>query len=413
MNKAYDRVEWDLLEETIYRAGHEGVQKVTPHMAPDSKRTTSLLMLINGKPGKFFNPSRGLRQGDPLPTSSSWSKRAALGYIRERISKKIKGWKASRLSMARREVLIKVMALACWRIICNPDALWVIILKARYFPNCDFLQATRGSHLSWVWVSLLEGRKMMENGALWQIGNGETVKAWNDNWLPDMERLKPTPQAILPGCALSLVCDLIGREDSTWNLSIYEHLLKEEDMSLIRAILLYLLDIPNRLIWPWTKDGVYIVKSGYFWRLKFKYQNIVVHQHSSHQVDKKIWKFVWSVKLLPKICNFLWQAMSSFLPTKLILSRRHLANNACCPICLVDDEPIKHMWLLCPWTRPMWFGYLLSYLPSPHCIIRFDKWFLGMIKSSPAPDCNQLIIVLGITCWEIWKERFLFPFLSK
>ncbi|KAM1207288.1 hypothetical protein ACFX13_008002 [Malus domestica] len=298
----------------------------------------------------------------------------------------------------------------CWRIICNPDALWVKILKARYFPNCDFLQATRGSCPSWAWVSLLEGRKMLENGALWQIGNGETVKVWNDNWLPDMDRRKPTPKAILLGRAPSLVCDLLGRDDSTWNLSIYEHLLKDDDMSLIRAIPLYLLDSPDHLIWPWTKDGAYTVKSGYFWAIKFKNQSTIVHQHSSHEVDKKIWKFVWSVNLLPKICNFLWRAISSFLPTKLILSRRHLANNPCYPIFLVDDESIEHMLLLCPWTRPVWFGYLLSYLPSPQCITKFDKWFLGMIESTTAPDRNQLIIVLGITCWEIWKERWRVSF---
>lgn len=55
---------------------------------------------------------------------------------------------------------------------------------------------------------------MLENGALRQIGNGETMKVWNDNWLPDMNRRKPTPKAVLPGRAPSLVCDLIGREDS-------------------------------------------------------------------------------------------------------------------------------------------------------------------------------------------------------
>lgn len=89
---------------------------------------------------------------------------------------------------------------------------------------------------------------MLENGAFWQIGDGETVKVWNDNWIPNMEIRKPTPKAILPGCASSLVCDLIGREDSMWNLSIYEHLLKEKDMSLIRAIPFYLLDSLNHLI---------------------------------------------------------------------------------------------------------------------------------------------------------------------
>ncbi|CAN1324350.1 Uncharacterized mitochondrial protein AtMg00310 [Linum perenne] len=32
-----------------------------------------------------------------------------------------------------------------WRIITQPDALWVKLLKALYFPRCDFLNARKGS----------------------------------------------------------------------------------------------------------------------------------------------------------------------------------------------------------------------------------------------------------------------------
>lgn len=63
MNKAYDRVEWDFLEETMLRMRFD-ISWVALVMS--CVGTTSLSMLVTGKSGKFFNPSRGLRQGDPL-----------------------------------------------------------------------------------------------------------------------------------------------------------------------------------------------------------------------------------------------------------------------------------------------------------------------------------------------------------
>ncbi|KAM1618134.1 hypothetical protein ACFX1R_018327 [Malus domestica] len=77
------------------------------------------------------------------------------------VCKKVKaGWvlKTWRLS-------IVAMAKQCWRIVQNPNAFWVQVLKARYFPNSDFMMASRGSRPSWAWSSLLEGRKIIERVA--------------------------------------------------------------------------------------------------------------------------------------------------------------------------------------------------------------------------------------------------------
>lgn len=67
-----------------------------------------------------------------------------------------------------------------WRIFHNPQALWVQVLKSRYFPHCSFLQATRGGSPSWIWSSLLAARPILQAGSLWQIGDGNLVNFWND-----------------------------------------------------------------------------------------------------------------------------------------------------------------------------------------------------------------------------------------
>lgn len=63
MNKAYDRVEWDFLEEALLRFGfnHGWVRLVMACVS-----TVSFSIVLNGNAGNFFKPNRGLRQGDPL-----------------------------------------------------------------------------------------------------------------------------------------------------------------------------------------------------------------------------------------------------------------------------------------------------------------------------------------------------------
>ncbi|XP_050378866.1 uncharacterized mitochondrial protein AtMg00310-like [Argentina anserina] len=80
-----------------------------------------------------------------------------------------------------------LLAKQCWRMLMNPSALWIQLLKARYFPTDSFfLQARRGSSPSWIWKSLLFGRDLLVPKIAYQVGNGGDVPIWNTNWFPQV-----------------------------------------------------------------------------------------------------------------------------------------------------------------------------------------------------------------------------------
>lgn len=48
-----------------------------------------------------------------------------------------------------------------WRIINNCNPLVTKLMKARYFPTTDFLNANLGSNLSYIWRSILESKDVI------------------------------------------------------------------------------------------------------------------------------------------------------------------------------------------------------------------------------------------------------------
>lgn len=78
-----------------------------------------------------------------------------------------------------------------WRLIENPDKLWSIILKNKYFPKCDPLDYKKKTIKSWVWTSICEGIDVIRENHGWELGNGKNINMWSDKWLPNGKSPKP------------------------------------------------------------------------------------------------------------------------------------------------------------------------------------------------------------------------------
>jgi hypothetical protein len=83
------------------------------------------------------------------------------------------------------------LARQAWRNLENLETLSATILKAMYYPSDDFLEVRLGSQPSQIWRAMVEGRNILELGLIRKIGDGRTMRIWQDNWLPRDVRLRP------------------------------------------------------------------------------------------------------------------------------------------------------------------------------------------------------------------------------
>ncbi|CAN1302694.1 Uncharacterized mitochondrial protein AtMg00310, partial [Linum perenne] len=73
-----------------------------------------------------------------------------------------------------------------WRMVQNPDQLWVKLLKGLYFHNVDFLVASKSRYPSWVWSNLCDSRQILWNGELKNLVNGASIRVGEDPWIPTL-----------------------------------------------------------------------------------------------------------------------------------------------------------------------------------------------------------------------------------
>nr|POF15765.1 putative ribonuclease h protein [Quercus suber] len=88
----------------------------------------------------------------------------------------------------------------------------------------------------------------------------------------------------------------------------------------------------DRLIWPDSHDGEYLVKSGYQMLCKEANSSAASSSDSSHR--SAFWKCLWKLHVPNKIKFFLWRVCSNALPTKDNLKKRKILDDARCSACL-------------------------------------------------------------------------------
>ncbi|PPD96604.1 hypothetical protein GOBAR_DD06417 [Gossypium barbadense] len=143
----------------------------------------------------------------------------------------------------------------------GPNSLWVRTLKSLYFPSDNFLDSKMGYRAPWVWSSLLEGKEFLQKTLLWQVWNEESVRIWEDRWLVDCkERRSLIPEPIASSMPMRVV-ELMNKGEGSWDLSSIESWLTEEELK------------------------------------KGKMNIVGLRLSSSHVVDGRVWRVIWSLKV--------------------------------------------------------------------------------------------------------------------
>ena len=136
------------------------------------------------------------------------------------------------------------------------------ILKAKYFPYEDILNAGLGSSPSFTWRSIFQSIEVVKNETRWQVGNGRLIHIWEDKWLPTASTFKiispPRDFGDYP-----MVSSLIDQDTKWWKANVVRTLFLPFEADMILKIPLSQRLPEDSLIWIGNKRGVFTVKSAY------------------------------------------------------------------------------------------------------------------------------------------------------
>ncbi|KAG2306533.1 hypothetical protein Bca52824_026281 [Brassica carinata] len=215
-----------------------------------------------------------------------------------------------------------------WRVLSQPNSLMARVLKSRYFKNSSFLEASLGSRPSFIWQSILHGREALKSGLLHVIGDGDQTNVWTSNWLLDNEARPPMYKQDSVVDLTLKVSDLWFPNSQVWNAHMLFDTFTEEDALKILTIK-PLLNRHDSDVWGLKKNGIYTTQSAY------RMLSVLHETNSSDHrplppVEKQLWKSIWKLKTSPKICHFLWRALSGALAVAERLQSRGLCHNTTC-----------------------------------------------------------------------------------
>ncbi|XP_026452083.1 uncharacterized protein LOC113352483 [Papaver somniferum] len=268
---------------------------------------------------------------------------------------------------------LAMLARNAWRIIENPDCLLATVLKAKYFPRTDFLNAKCTGKCSWTWRCLHAIKELIKPFIYWIVGDGNFIDPWCDKWIPSLGSATPTP--LVPPDPNVKVSYFINPLTGNCDVSRLNTHFNNAFVQNIVTIPLSQLCIPDRKAWDLSKNGKFTSKSAYMGLRGLR-----------PSPCKNLWMRIWKVRIPYRIQVFLWKAARNALPSRTILHTRMPMQTVDCPSknnFIFQNMSEDHITVLAR-ARAMLLTRKYSITVSPMLSVGVcDKWMppsLGWIK---------------------------------
>ena len=200
----------------------------------------------------------------------------------------------------------------------------------------------------------MKGVGLLKEGIIWRIGNGESVRIWEDPWLPKgLTRKLATPIRIN---LLIKVSELINPITGVWDEQLICEIFWPEDANDILRIPI----VKNLEDWPaWYFDakGLFSVKSAY--KVTIARRGTLAGWDASTSGTVRDdsdfeWYIIWKLNVPNKVKMFMWRFAHNSLPVQRNLARRGVVIDTRCPVCARLDEDCGHLFFKCKYAKLCW-----------------------------------------------------------
>ncbi|MBA0623746.1 hypothetical protein Godav_009188 [Gossypium davidsonii] len=92
-----------------------------------------------------------------------------------------------------------------FNILSSSETLWVCVLRAKYGIKDDIPLNIVRSNCSFLWRALSKVWPLLRENIFWLVGDGNSIKCWRDNWIPEIDpliNLIPASANIATGASL-------------------------------------------------------------------------------------------------------------------------------------------------------------------------------------------------------------------
>uniref|UniRef100_A0A8R7PY34 Reverse transcriptase zinc-binding domain-containing protein n=1 Tax=Triticum urartu TaxID=4572 RepID=A0A8R7PY34_TRIUA len=205
-----------------------------------------------------------------------------------------------------------------------------------------------------------------------------------------------------PLCRLSdepvqLVSDLIIEASGEWDVELVRKMFIAPDAAAILKMPRPRVQVTDFWAWAWEQLGAFTVHSAYKMLLGQKAATQVIPSSSSHGEDW--WRALWKLQVQPKIRIFWWRVLKKFVPVHGEMMRRHIREDAICPMCGSDDESLFHVLVQCDHAILFWEeaqDFFRFKLPRLHPV----TWSRDILDHSFMAKESAAITVSVM--WAIW-----------